>query len=84
MQRTVPFTMLCLTILVLWYTNVGEPDTDVLRHRAIAVWYRSKRHVSIGDLLVAFRRARVTGNDPARSAPDLFPDDPLTWVPAAA
>jgi hypothetical protein len=83
-ERTVPFTMLCLTILVLWYATVGDADIDVQRHRALAVWYRTKRHVSIADLLTTFRRARITSNDPAHSTPDLFPDEPLTWASAAA
>lgn len=72
-ERSVPFTMLCLTILVLWYAQTGDVHTDVQRHRATAPWYRHKHHVSTTDLLIAFRRARITAVHTAQDTFDLLP-----------
>jgi hypothetical protein len=82
-RRTAPFTMLCLTILVLWYARVGDADSDVTRHRGAAPWYRTKHRVSVADMLTAFRNARIAGIHPAQSTPGLFIDDAVTWAAAA-
>jgi len=83
-HRTVPFTMLCLTILVLWYAHSGNAAGDVAAHRMASPWYRHKRHVSVADMLIAFRRARITAVRPAHNTPDLFDHDTVTWAGAAA
>lgn len=55
-QRSMPFAMLGQTILVLWYAGHGIPDTDLAAARTRAPWNRKKTHVSIDDMLIAFRR----------------------------
>jgi DDE superfamily endonuclease len=55
--RTVPFGLVCYSLLVVWYARNGQPATDVAAHRAHAPWYRTKHAVSLADMLTAFRRA---------------------------
>jgi len=78
-ERTVPFQMLCLTILILWYASAGQPEADLAARRAAAPWYWQKRHVSVTDMLTAFRRARITGIPAGHDDPSLFEPSPMTW-----
>jgi hypothetical protein len=71
-ERTVPFGMCCLTLLVLWYTHAGSAPVDLAARRAVAPWYRHKRHVSLEDMIIAFRRARITDITAAGPAPGQF------------
>jgi transposase len=83
-RRTVPFTMCCLTILVLWYAKTGDASGDVAARRSNAPWYRKKTTVSVADMLIAFRRARITGVHAAQTTLDLFDHAALTSTPTAA
>jgi hypothetical protein len=74
-ERTVPFQLLCLTILTLWYAHA---DTAVDDRRTRHPWYRDKRHVSVTDMLTAFRRARITGIPAGQTGPGQFTPDPAT------
>ncbi len=55
-QRTVPFGLLCVSLVVCWYAQHGQPAADVAAHRAHAPWYRTKHTVSLADMLNALRR----------------------------
>jgi hypothetical protein len=59
-ERTTPLGPANLTILVLWYNSAGQPAADLNSRRKQAPWYRHKRHVSIEDMIIAFRCARIT------------------------
>ena len=83
-QRTVPFMMLNLTILVCWYAKFGDAEHDLAERRTWARWYRHKKTISIDDMLIAFRRARITTVDPAQPTPDLIDDTAVTSTAAAA
>jgi hypothetical protein len=83
-ERTVPFMMLCLTILILWYAQAGHAPVDLAARRAAAPWYRHKHHVSVTDLLTAFRRARITGVIAAQTGPGVNVLDDLTCDATAA
>jgi hypothetical protein len=83
-ERTVPFSMLGLTILVLWYAGHGTAETDLAAARARAPWNRKKTHVSIDDMLIAFRRARITAVSPGRDTLDHYLAGPVTSTSAAA
>src|SRR6266545_3011022 len=82
-QRTTPLGRANLTILVLWYDQAGQPAADLGSRRRAAPWYRHKRHGSTEDMIIAFRRARVTGNTAAQDTPALF-DAPASTSQAAA
>lgn len=83
-ERTVPFAMLGLTILVLWHAGHGTADTDLAAARARAPWNRKKTHVSVDDMLIAFRRARITAISPGRDTRDQYPLRPVTSTSATA
>lgn len=83
-ERTVPFAMLGLTILVLWYAGHGTAETDLAAARARAPWNRKKTHVSIDDMLIAFRQARITAITAGQATLDQYPDRPATSSSAAA
>jgi transposase len=83
-QRSVPFAMLGLTILVLWYAGEGTAETDLAAARARAPWNRKKTHVSVDDMLIAFRRARITAVSAGQATLDLYPAGTVTSGSAAA
>ncbi|WNV85240.1 hypothetical protein [Umezawaea sp. Da 62-37] len=76
--------MLALTILVLWYAGHSTADTDLAAARARAPWNRKKTHVSIDDMLITFRRARITTATAGQTTLDHYPDGPVTSSSAAA
>jgi len=82
-ERTVPFQMLCLTILFCWYQTHGA-DTDLNAYRTERPWYRHKSTVSVDDILIAYRRARINPIHPAQSTPEQTPTQTLTSALAAA
>ena len=81
-ERTVPFAMLGLTILVLWYAGHGTATPDLAAARA--PWNRKKTHVSIDDMLIAFRRARITAISTSQNTTDQNPAKPSTSTSPAA
>ncbi|MGH2668792.1 MAG: IS701 family transposase [bacterium] len=83
-ERSVPFAMLGLTILVLWYAGHGTADTDTAAARARAPWNRKKTHVSVDDMLIAFRRTRITAVTAGQATLDQYPAMPVTSSSAAA
>jgi hypothetical protein len=58
-ERTVPFVMQGLTILVLWYQQHETATHDLAVARARGPWNRRKIHISVDYVLIAFRRARI-------------------------
>ena len=83
-ERTTPLGLANLTILILWYDQAGQPDTDLNAHRNQAPWYRHKRHVSIEDMTTAFRRARITDITAAQDTHALFDETTPTSQATAA
>jgi DDE superfamily endonuclease len=83
-ERTVPFAMLGLTILVLWYHYNGSASDDLAAARAQAPWYRMKTHVSIDNLLIAFRRNRITATSTVHNTIDQYSRNSVTRAPTAA
>jgi hypothetical protein len=59
-QRTVPFGLVCVSLVVVWYARHGQPARDLAAHRARAPWYRHKHAVSFADMHAALRRAILT------------------------
>lgn len=83
-ERTVPFAMLGLTILVLWYHQHGAAEADLAAARARAPWNRKKTHVSVDDMLIAFRRARITAVTAGQNTVDQYAAKPATSASTAA
>jgi hypothetical protein len=55
-ERTVPFGLLCHSILIIWYALHGHDHTDTQDRRNRAPWYRSKTEPSTLDMLTKLRR----------------------------
>jgi hypothetical protein len=51
-ERTVPFGLACVSLVVCWYALHGQPAADVAARRASAPWYRDKHAVSFADMLL--------------------------------
>jgi hypothetical protein len=83
-QRTVPFMMLTLTILICWYARHGNAAADLARRHSVARWYLRKTTISVTDMLIAFHRARITTIDPAQTTPHLTHDTAVTRTATAA
>jgi len=58
-ERTVPFGLVCMSLVVVWYALHGQPSVDVAAHRARAPWYRTKHTPSFADMLTALRRKLI-------------------------
>jgi hypothetical protein len=58
-ERTVPFGLVCMSLMVVWYALYGQPSVDVAAHRARAPWYRTKHTPSLADMLTALRRELI-------------------------
>ena len=50
-QRSVPFTFMAQTIIVLWYTTNANPETQIAERRRNAPWYTTKTDPSTMDML---------------------------------
>jgi hypothetical protein len=87
-ERLVPFGLCCLSLAIVWYARHGQPAHDLAAHRARAPWYRTKRTVSVADMLAALRRALLAAQyrqgQLDQHVLDLFPDALLTDLNAAA
>jgi hypothetical protein len=85
-ERTVPFQLLCLTMLYCWYAAGHDSrDTGALAaYRKIHPWDWNKAHVSFDDMIVAYRRARRTAVPPAQNTPQQIAKPQLTFTPRSA
>ena len=87
-ERTVPFGMLVMTIVHLWYALSGHDATDAAAHRAARPWYTSKTEPTFSDMLVKLRRTIIKARFSAISAGKQplaqIDHDALTWSLTAA
>jgi hypothetical protein len=88
-ERVVPFGLVCTSLAICWYAaRHGHPTQDLAAHRAHAPWYRTKRTVSVADMLAALRRvvlaAQYRDGHPDQHTLDLFPHALLTGLDSAA
>jgi hypothetical protein len=58
-ERTVPFGLICFTVVTVWYALHGQCADDVTRHRARARWYTTKTEPSFDDLTIKLRRVII-------------------------
>ena len=72
-ERTVPFGLICFSMVTVWYTLHGHAPDDVTAHRARARWYTTKTEPSYDDMAVKLRRviiaARFRGPCPEQATP---------------
>lgn len=58
-RATVPFTLICQTLAILWYATAGHDPADVDEHRARAPWYVTKAEPSTADMTAKLRRVLI-------------------------
>jgi hypothetical protein len=87
-ERTVPFTLFCQSLIVLWYALNANPETTVARRRRNAPWYPTKKTPSTHDMLTALRTAiiadQINPESPGRPAPEEIQDAHHMWALAAS
>jgi hypothetical protein len=67
-ERTVPFGMLTMSLVIVWYALHGYHPDDISTRRALSPWYTSKAEPSFDDMLAKLRRSIIaTRFLPARS-----------------
>jgi hypothetical protein len=72
-ERTVPFGLICFSVVTVWYALHGHAPDDVTSHRTRARWYTTKTEPSYDDMAVKLRRviiaARFRGPCPEQASP---------------
>lgn len=58
-ERTVPFGLYAITIVVLWYAKHGHDPADITDRRARQPWYTTKTEPSYSDMINALRRELI-------------------------
>jgi hypothetical protein len=87
-QRSVPFTFMAQTIIVLWYTNNANPETQIAERRRNAPWYTTKTDPSTMDMLYALRGTlmtdRISSTTPGHAASQQNPNHQVSPQRAAS
>ena len=82
-ERTVPFTLYCQSVITLWYTINANPTENVAERRRNAPWYPHKKNPSTIDMLTALRRAiithELTPGSPGQATPEEIQDAHSIW-----
>jgi hypothetical protein len=73
-HRTVPFGLICLSLVTICYSDAGHTPADVTEHRERARWYTTKTEPSFDDMTIKLRRviiaARFRPQAPNQPSPE--------------
>jgi hypothetical protein len=87
-QRTIPFTLLTYTIIVIWYARHGHDPADITARRHDQPWYPAKTEPAFEDMLTKLRRvlitARISGGHPGQPTTRQIQAVLAAWNAAAA
>jgi hypothetical protein len=87
-RRTIPFTLACQSIAILWYATAGHHPADVDERRARAPWYTTKAEPSAADMIAKLRRVLIAAKyrpvHPASPTPEEIQTIRLAWEGAMA
>lgn len=87
-ERTVPFRILMMTLVHIWYALHGHDAGDAAAHRAARPWYTTKTEPAFPDMLAKCRRTIIATRflrvRPGRQPPQQIEDDALAWELTAA
>jgi hypothetical protein len=87
-RRTLPFTLICQTLAIIWYATAGHHPHDVTTRRLDAPWYRTKTEPSTADMIAKLRRvliaARFQQPRPDQPTPEEIHAVRLAWETSAA
>src|SRR6187551_2982341 len=85
-ERTVPFGLICFSMVTIWYALHGHAPDDVTSHRARARWYTTKTEPSYDDMAIKLRRviiaARFRGPCPEQATPQETRSVLAAWAAA--
>jgi hypothetical protein len=85
-HRTVPFRLICLSLVTIWYAAAGHAPTDVTERRARSRWYTTKTEPSFEDMTIKLRRviiaARFRPRAPYQASPEETRAVLLAWAAA--
>lgn len=87
-QRTVPFAMLTMSLVITWYALSGHHPDDITERRTRQPWYTTKAEPSFEDMLAKLRRviiaARFMPTRRNRPSPEQIRTVQQAWEAAAA
>ena len=73
-ERTVPFGVICLSLVTVWYATAGHTPDVAAERRTRSPWYRTKTEPSFEDMTIKLRRviiaARFRAPRPDLAAPE--------------
>jgi hypothetical protein len=85
-HRTVPFGLICLSLVTLWYAAAGHAPADVAERRSRSRWYTTKTEPSFEDMTIKLRRviiaARFQPQAPHLATPEETHAVLLAWAAA--
>jgi hypothetical protein len=85
-HRTVPFGLICLSLVTIWYAAAGHAPADVAERRSRSRWYTTKTEPSFEDMTVKLRRviiaARFRPQAPHQASPEETRAVLLAWAAA--
>jgi hypothetical protein len=58
-ERTVPFGLICFSVVTLWYALHGHSPDDLAHHRDRTRWYTTKTEPSYDDMTIKLRRVII-------------------------
>jgi hypothetical protein len=83
-QRTVPFGLLCLSLVTVWYSTAGHAPTDVVERRTRSRWYVTKTEPSFEDMTIKLRRVIIAAKYRPQAPDQATPEETLTVLAAWA
>jgi hypothetical protein len=87
-ERTVPFGLLTMSIVIVWYVEHGHHAADITERRTESPWYITKTEPSFEDMLIKLRRvliaARFSPVRPVQPTPEETLAVQQAWAAAAA
>jgi len=87
-QRTVPFSMIVMSLVIVWYALAGHHPNDITDRRTRQPWYACKTEPSFEDMIAKLRRtiiaARFLPEHPGQATPEQINAVHLAWASAAA
>ncbi|MCQ4043256.1 hypothetical protein ACFOSC_20400 [Streptantibioticus rubrisoli] len=85
-ERTVQFGLLCLSLVIIWYTTAGYSPADAAEHGSRSRWYTTKAEPSFGDMAIKLRRVliadRFRPSHPDQATPEETRTVLAAWVAA--
>ena len=85
-ERTVPFGLICLSLVTIWYATAGHSPADTTERRSRARWYTTKTQPSYRDILTrrVLIAAQYRADLPGDPTPEQIHTIRLAWANTAA